>query len=75
MDRVLLKELNMNTRKEVLSFFKKLWNEEKVSCPFCGKILEILHKKAKRSNLDWQCRYCNKIFKTLYLLDELNDQK
>lgn len=74
MDRVLLKELNMKTRKEVLIFMKKLWNEEKVDCPICGNELEILHKKAKRDNSDWQCKRCDKIYKTLYLLDELNEQ-
>lgn len=74
MDRVMLKELNMNTRREVLVFLKKLWNEEKTECPFCGSELEMLHKKAKKNNCDWQCRKCDKTFKTLYLLDELNEQ-
>lgn len=74
MDRVLLKELNMQTRSEVLSFLKKLWNEDKVKCPICDNDLELLHKKAKKDNCDWQCKNCNKTFKTLYLLDELNEQ-
>lgn len=73
MDRVLLKELNMNSRNEVISFLKKLWNEDKVDCPLCGNELELLHKKAKKDNCDWQCKNCNKTFKTLYLLDELNE--
>ncbi len=38
----------------------------------CGNELEILHKKAKKSNLDWQCKFCNRTYKTIYLLDELN---
>ena len=73
MDRVMLCELNMNSRDEVLKFLKKLWNEESVSCPMCGTELELLHKKAKKSNCDWQCKSCNKIYKTIYLLDELNE--
>ena len=74
MDRILLKELNMKTRSEVLSFLKKLWNDDKVKCPICDNDLELLHKKAKKDNCDWQCKTCNKTFKTLYLLDELNEQ-
>lgn len=77
MERVLLKELNavnMTTRKEILIFLKKLWNGERVNCPVCGCPLEILHKKAKKSNNDWQCKTCGKIYKTLYLLDELNER-
>ena len=74
MDRVLLKELNMKTRNEVLIFLKKLWNEEETHCPICSDKLEALHKKAKRSNCDWQCKTCNKTYKTIYLLDELNEQ-
>ena len=69
MERILLKELNMKTRNEVISFMKKLWNKEKVDCLICGSHLEILHKKAKRDNCDWQCKTCDKIYKTLYLLD------
>ena len=72
MDRVNLQELKMNTRNEVLSFLKKLWNGDGAGCPMCGSELELLHKKAKKSNCDWQCRSCNKVFKTIYLLDELN---
>ena len=74
MDRVLLKELNMKTRNEVLAFLKKLWHEDKVKCPICDSDLELLHKKSKKNNCDWQCKTCNKTFKTLYLLDELNEQ-
>lgn len=73
MERVLLKELKMQSRNEVTSFLKKLWRLEKTNCPICGNELELLHKKAKKSNCDWQCKHCNKIFKTIYLLDELNE--
>lgn len=74
MDRVKLKDLKMGSRDEVLSFLKKLWHEEALNCPICGNELELLHKKAKKSNLDWQCKSCNKAFKTIYLLDELNEK-
>jgi len=39
MDKVLLKELNMKTRNEVLMFLKKLWNEQETLCPICGNKL------------------------------------
>lgn len=74
MERVELKELKMESRNEVIRFLKKLWNLEKTNCPICGNELELLHKKAKKSNCDWQCKQCNKTFKTNYLLDELNEQ-
>ncbi len=74
MDRVKLSELKMGSREEVLRFLKSLWNQEKTSCPMCGNELELLHKKAKKSNCDWQCKVCNKVFKTIHLLDELNEQ-
>lgn len=74
MDRVTLNELKMGSREEVLRFLKSLWNQEKTSCPLCGNELELLHKKAKKSNCDWQCKVCNKTFKTIHLLDELNEQ-
>lgn len=72
MDRVKLSELKMGSREEVLRFLKSLWNQEKTNCPMCGNELELLHKKAKKSNCDWQCKVCNKAFKTIHLLDELN---
>ncbi len=74
MDRASLIDLKFGSRDEALSFLKKLWKCEKVNCPMCGRELELLHKKAKKSDLDWQCRFCDKPFKTVYLLDELNEQ-
>lgn len=74
MDRVVLDELKMTSRKEVLDFLRKLWNDEVVKCPTCNNELVLLHKKAKKSTNDWQCVKCNKIYKTLYLLDELNEK-
>ncbi len=72
MKKILLRELNMHSRKEVLVFLKKLWNEEGADCPVCGETLEMLHKKAKKSDCDWQCRNCDRVFRTIDLLTELN---
>lgn len=33
MDRVTLKELNMDSRNEVVRFLKRLWNQEETNCP------------------------------------------
>ena len=72
MKRVGLRELKMSSREEVLAFLKKLWKEEKVNCPMCGEPLELLHKKAKKDNCDWQCKRCNKVFRAIHLLEEVN---
>ena len=74
LDRAKLKDLGFSTRGEAVSFLKKLWNQERVTCPICGCELELLHKKAKKDDCDWQCRNCNKAFKTLHLLNEINEQ-
>ena len=75
MERAMLKDLKMESRDEVIHFLKNLWNSKKTDCPICGNELELLHKKAKKSHCDWQCRRCNKIFKTIYLLDERNSHE
>ena len=31
-------------------------------------------KKAKKNNCDWQCKNCNKTYKTIHLLYEINEQ-
>ena len=74
MKRVRLKELNLKSRTEAVSFLKKLWNQDEVACPICGNNLELLHKKAKKSDCDWQCKTCDKTYKTIHLLDEINEQ-
>lgn len=74
MEQVKLKELNMNSRSEAIAFLKRLWNCEKTNCPICGNELEILHKKAKKSDCDWQCKNCDKTYKTINLLYEINEQ-
>lgn len=72
MERVMLKELDFKTRIEAMAFLKKLWNQEKAECPICGSEVELLHKKAKKNDCDWQCKNCNKAYKTIHLLDEIN---
>lgn len=74
MEKITLNELKMHSRKEILTFLKKLWNGEGAPCPLCGNSLELLHKKAKKSNCDWQCKTCDKVFRTLDLLNELNEK-
>lgn len=74
MQQIKLKELKMNSRAEAIAFLKKLWRSERVNCPICGNELEILHQKAKKSNCDWQCKHCEKTYKTINLLNETNEQ-
>ncbi|MBR1864636.1 MAG: hypothetical protein IJ806_11185 [Ruminococcus sp.] len=74
MERAVLKELGFGSRNDAVSFLKRLWQQEKAECPVCGHELELLHKKAKKSDLDWQCRNCSKTYRTLRLLDEINEQ-
>lgn len=74
MEQIKLKELKFSNRNEALIFLKRLWNGEKTTCPICGNELELLHKKAKKSNCDWQCKACGKTYKTMHLLDDLNEQ-
>ncbi len=72
MDKFTLDSLKMSSRAEILTFLKKLWADDTADCPVCGSKLELLHKKVKKSNCDWQCRQCGKVLKTLDILDELN---
>lgn len=74
MERAMLRELGFSARGEALRFLKRLWRGEAEPCPLCGKELELLHRKAKKSDCDWQCRRCGKVFRTIALLDEVNEQ-
>ena len=47
MEKVLLKQLNMKSKDEAISFLKALWNQKSVNCPICGSRLELLHKISK----------------------------
>ena len=74
MEKAKLKDLGMTERTEVLRFLKKLWNGEGADCPVCGERLTILHRKAKKSDCDWKCTSCDLVFRTIGLLDELNEK-
>lgn len=74
MERAALGELGFASRGEAAAFLKHLWRGEAAGCPLCGRELELLHRKAKKSDCDWQCRSCGKVYRTIRLLDELNEQ-
>jgi len=74
MERVLLKDLKFDNRKDAVAFLKRLWRCEETPCPFCGATLTLLHKKAKKDDSDWQCKPCDKTFKAFYLLEEINNE-
>ena len=73
MERAALGELGFPSRGEAAAFLKRLWRGEAADCPLCGRELELLHRKAKKSSCDWQCRACGMTFRTIHLLDELNE--
>lgn len=61
-----------NSRDEEVKFLKKLWTSQPVACPKCGNAqLELLHKKAKKSDCDWRCPACGEIYRTIQMLKEL----
>ena len=62
------------TREENLAFLKRLWTEQGAPCPRCGAALELLHKRAKKSSTEWKCPACGEIFRTIHMLDELNER-
>ena len=74
MKKVTLSELNMSSRGEVIAFLKSLWNEKPAPCPICGSGLTLLHKKAKKNSCDWQCVSCDRVFRTIDLMDEMNQK-
>lgn len=61
-----------DSRDTELALMKKLWHGESVICPKCGEAqLVLLHKKAKKSNNDWQCPACGEIYRTINMLYDL----
>lgn len=75
MEKEVLIKYKMNSRDEVVSFLKSLWNEKPQACPLCDGRLDFLHKKAKKSNCDWVCTGCNERYDTIKILNELNEVK
>jgi len=65
--------LYTKTREEQVRFIKKLLCNEKALCPKCEKgYLEHFHKKAKKSNTDYICPFCNERYKVINLISEIN---
>ena len=62
------------TREENLTFLKRLWTAQETPCPRCGSVLTPLHRKAKKSNTEWKCPACGEIYRTIHMLDELNER-
>ena len=63
-----------NSRETEVILLKKMWNNDEVICPKCGKgILTHLHKKAKKNCCDWNCPVCGEIFRTINMLKNLPD--
>ncbi len=60
------------SRDTEVALLKRLWRGEETLCPKCGKAaLQRLHKKAKKSNNDWQCPACGENYRTINMLYEL----
>lgn len=64
----------METRDEAVLFLKSLWAELPQPCPLCGGELDFMHKKAKKSNSNWICTKCGKVYKSINILKELPDK-
>jgi len=63
------------SREEEVRLLKKLWCGEGAVCPACGKAqLELLHKKAKKSNCEWLCPACGEIYRTIRMLKTLPEE-
>ena len=63
------------TREEELAFLKRLWRGAPTACPKCGRAeLMLLHRKAKKSNNDWQCPACGEVIRTMVLFMDLPDK-
>lgn len=73
MEKDVLAELGMADRQEALTFLKRLWHEQPTPCPRCGATLTFMHQKAKKSNCDWKCPDCGAVYKTIRILDGLNE--
>lgn len=64
-----------DSRENEVALLKKLWCEQSACCPKCGKAqLVPLHKKAKKSNCDWQCPACGEIYRTITMLKQLPEK-
>ena len=67
--------LYTENRETEVRLLKKLWRGEAVLCPKCkAASLVHLHKKAKKSNNDWQCPACGEIYRTIRMLMHLPNE-
>ncbi len=73
-EKDILKELHFKDRDDEVKFLKSLWAEKPQPCPLCGGELDFLHKKAKKSNSNWECTNCGKLYKAINILAELPDK-
>lgn len=64
----------MKDRNEVVSFIKRLLCEQPTPCPKCGAELTFLHQKAKKSNCDYKCPQYKAVYKSIRILDSLNEK-
>lgn len=74
MESNVLQEFHFADRNAAVAFLKSLWAEQPQPCPLCGGVLDFLHKKAKKSNCDWICTRCGRQYKTISLLNRLNER-
>ncbi len=70
METVIRDQDRRDPRTDAPACLNELWRGEAAPCPFCGKELELLRRKAKRSDCDWQCRTCCRVFRAIRLPDE-----
>lgn len=67
--------MEFKNRDEEVAFLKKLWTKVPTPCPECGfEYLGHLHKKAKKSDTEWKCPNCGKVFRTMNMLMELPEE-
>lgn len=48
MEKEVIQRFGMNSREEVVSFLKSMRKNHPMPCPYCGGVIDYLHKKAKR---------------------------
>ena len=63
-----------DSRENEVRLLKQLWAGLPTICPKCRQAeLMHLHKKAKKSHIDWKCPACGEIYRTINMLSELPD--
>ena len=63
-----------DSRENEVRLLKQLWAGLPTICSKCRQAeLVHLHKKAKKSNIDWKCPACGEIYRTINMLSDLPD--